>query len=523
MADQRGRLNKPQRGYQELGKDLASDETSGLVAQEPEQPTTAQWTPLDTKEMPNEVSYSDLLGEAKENDRATYDTLREQSAKDLLDANIQTELAKTAANKALATRMGAMGLGNSGYAGTQAGNIQSAYMQGINKNTASYQDALRDISLNEEAQAKSDALRQQELNTEERRRIEDYNDNVNVTNAKMAYEDAVRAEKRQQDLEDSETKFEREKALFDYKNAYTEKQNDESASYARVENALEDISQYAGQPNFDSIVKDNLDALGVSYELKDGKYEFSGEGWDNLDQNSKDNIRRTMTNIYNAQNQIYTSYENMLQSDAKTVNGSSISEVKDEVEELFDNKYIAKDGAVYKLENGHKSDTYTFMKYENGQWKQISEANAGSNYGLIKNGDVSKTYMAPKTETKPAETKAEDKKPSYSDVVEESANKGYVGDGKDLEMNTKDASTSAANLLNDAFKQFGDVYGDMSDLKDKLISLYQNKDSKYSKYGFVEVKGKKDSLYLRRDNKGNWYPISKDAYTKQGGNKATIG
>ena len=381
--------------------------------------TTAQWTPMQEKEQIEQPSYSDLVAEAKTNNQATFDTLREQSASDLINANVQTELAKVAANKGLATRMNAMGLGNSGYAGTQAGNIQSAYMQGLNRNQASYQEALRGITQSEEEQAREDALRQQQLNREDAQRIEAYNDNINEINAKMAYSDALRqeenaradeqrAENRQWAIEDSERALQNEKDLFDYKNAYTEKQNEETANGYRVDNAINTISQYIGQVGSDARAQEALAQIGVSYRWEDGKLILEGEGLNSLTQDQQNSIRQALIDKYDIEHKPYDSLEAMVQDGIKTEAGNTVDSewgVKDEINKLFSDKSLAQEGAIYKLTNGKggSGKDYIFMQYTRDGWRQVSEANAGDNYGEIKKGNVIKEYKS----QKPSETSYE--------------------------------------------------------------------------------------------------------------------
>lgn len=99
-------------------------------------------------------SYADVFGGGNQQTaKSNWDNLRDQSATDLLNANIQTEMAKAAARRSLQNTMAAQGLDNSGYYGTGMAQLESNAMAQRQRNLATYQQALRDIQTQENDQA----------------------------------------------------------------------------------------------------------------------------------------------------------------------------------------------------------------------------------------------------------------------------------------------------------------------------------------------------------------------------------
>ena len=106
------------------------------------------------------ASYEEAIDELKAGDKkqqpqqnpSTYDYLRNASAKDLLDAQVATELNNAVARKNLSTDLARMGLGNSGYAGVADSIIANQRSAEIAQAQANYNDAINDIN-SEEAQA----------------------------------------------------------------------------------------------------------------------------------------------------------------------------------------------------------------------------------------------------------------------------------------------------------------------------------------------------------------------------------
>ena len=367
---------------------------SGLQAQQPQ----AQWQPMQTKEMPAEASYSDLFNEAKDANKATFDSLRETSAKDLLNANIQTELAKVAASKQLSTKMNAMGLGNSGYAGVGAGQIQSAYMKGMQNNQATYQDALRDIAMKENELAREDALRQQDINREDRIRVEDYNDNVNYKNTTMAYEDALRGEAREQALADREATWKRDdevaardlanrKELLSYENSLakenTTEQEEAEKQAIKEENLIDSIAEAGEKTNSEQRVNEVLNNSGIEAVREDGKFVLEGEGADNMSDSAKQNVLIALQDQYDKAHPPVNSLADMVNAGITTEAGNAIDKtwgVKDEIETLFNTaagKALAEEGNIVKLQNNAPDSTgkdYVFLKYDGGAWRKVSEA-----------------------------------------------------------------------------------------------------------------------------------------------------
>lgn len=367
---------------------------SGLQAQQPQ----AQWQPMQTKEMPAEASYSDLVNEAKDANKATFDSLRETSAKDLLNANIQTELAKVAASKQLSTKMNAMGLGNSGYAGVGAGQIQSAYMQGMQNNQATYQDALRDIAMKENELAREDALRQQDINREDRIRVEDYNDNVNYKNATMAYEDALRGEAREQALSDREATWKRDdevaardlanrKELISYENSLakenTAEQEEAEKQAIKEENLVDAIAEAGEKANSEQRVNEVLNNSGIEAVREDGKFVLEGEGADNMSDSAKQNVLTALQDQYDKAHPPVNSMEDVSKVGLTTEQGVPLDAVswgvRDEMNTLFNTaqgKALAEEGNIVKLQNngnGQGKD-WVYLQFDGGAWRKVSEA-----------------------------------------------------------------------------------------------------------------------------------------------------
>lgn len=99
-------------------------------------------------------------------DQDMYDYLRSESAKELLDTTIALSVARQNASKSLQTQLSSMGMEGSGYAGTQATGINTAYLRGL-----------------EQANAEN-ASRMADINLQEQQSIQESNDN----RAKMVYE-----------------------------------------------------------------------------------------------------------------------------------------------------------------------------------------------------------------------------------------------------------------------------------------------------------------------------------------------
>ena len=83
-------------------------------------------------------------------DQDMYDYLRSESAKELLDTSIALSVARQNASKSLATQMASQGLFGSGYAGTQATGINTAYLQGLQQAQAENASRIQDINLQEQ-------------------------------------------------------------------------------------------------------------------------------------------------------------------------------------------------------------------------------------------------------------------------------------------------------------------------------------------------------------------------------------
>lgn len=87
-------------------------------------------------------------------DQDMYDYLRSESAKELLDTSIALSVARQNASKSLATQMASQGLFGSGYAGTQATGINTAYLQGLQQAQADNASRIQDINLQEQQATK---------------------------------------------------------------------------------------------------------------------------------------------------------------------------------------------------------------------------------------------------------------------------------------------------------------------------------------------------------------------------------
>lgn len=86
----------------------------------------------------------------------TWDSLREESAKDLLDANVQTELASNFASKALNQSLASMGLSNAGYGSVAASNLQANRQSSLNANQQAYNEAIASIDQQEAAETETE-------------------------------------------------------------------------------------------------------------------------------------------------------------------------------------------------------------------------------------------------------------------------------------------------------------------------------------------------------------------------------
>lgn len=87
-----------------------------------------------------------------------WDYLRELSAKDLLDANVMTNISNEVAKKNLQAQLASQGLANSGYASSAMALQGNAYANQMNQNLSAYQQAiaqhdLKEMEYNEQAQA----------------------------------------------------------------------------------------------------------------------------------------------------------------------------------------------------------------------------------------------------------------------------------------------------------------------------------------------------------------------------------
>lgn len=90
-------------------------------------------------------SYEDVFdGGNQPTPKSNWDSLREQSATDLLNANIQTEMAKAAAQRNLQNTLAAQGLDNSGYYGAGMAQLESNAMAQRQRNLSTYQQAIRE-------------------------------------------------------------------------------------------------------------------------------------------------------------------------------------------------------------------------------------------------------------------------------------------------------------------------------------------------------------------------------------------
>lgn len=90
-------------------------------------------------------SYADVFDDgSQQTPKSNWDNLRDQSATDLLNANIQTEMAKAAALRNLQNTMAAQGLDNSGYYGAGMAQLESNAMAQRQRNLANYQQAIRE-------------------------------------------------------------------------------------------------------------------------------------------------------------------------------------------------------------------------------------------------------------------------------------------------------------------------------------------------------------------------------------------
>ena len=81
--------------------------------------------------------------------QSTYDIRRGQTARDLLDANVQTYIADEVARKNTQTQLAGMGLANSGFAGTTSALQGNALQSQLMQNQRNYQDAMQRIAAEE--------------------------------------------------------------------------------------------------------------------------------------------------------------------------------------------------------------------------------------------------------------------------------------------------------------------------------------------------------------------------------------